>query len=54
MAGIAAQRSIRAQQRTIDAPRIDADALERDPPVPAGDRQALADLVEQAQRIPMQ
>src|SRR5215470_17041590 len=54
MPRISAQGAVRAQQRAIDAPGVDADAIEREPPFPAGDGETLADLVEQPQRIPMQ
>ena len=54
MPRIIGQRAVRPQQGEVHAPRIDADAIERQVPFPPGNRQAALDLVPEPQRVPIQ
>ena len=54
VAWIVDQRAIRAQQREIHAPRVDADAIQREAPFAAGDGQPLLHFMPEPQRVPVE
>src|SRR5262249_54017876 len=54
MARIAAELSVGADQRVIDTPGVDPDAIEREPAIPHPDREAMLDLVPETQGVPIE
>lgn len=49
-----AEFAVGVEEAVVHAPRVDGDAVENELLVPAGDAKAFADVVKEAERIPIQ